>query len=331
MEGYRFERFYLAPSPSPRASIRSLPRAAWELQIEARKHDLIHVEGEVAGAICLPSLASRPSLVTLNGLHLLRRVKGMGRAAACANLRLIVRAASRTICVSESERDDLLEATGGRGADRVVLIHNGVDPAPVASGEERAAARAALGLPAGAVVGAWVAGLDGHKDPLTAARAAIDVARSGLPMVLLIAGDGPLRPELERTANASGVDGLRILGHRRDVRQVLAAADFFALASQREGLSFALLEAMSMGLVPVVSDGPGNPDAVGDAGVVVPRGDVTAFADALRQLIGDEQARVTLGARARERVIERFSADEMARRTHDVYDAVLREHGRALR
>src|SRR5580765_7689186 len=77
MDGYRFERTFLAPSARAADALRSLPRSGIAVQLDARKHDVVHVHGEVAGAICLPSLALRPSVVTLHGLHLLRRVTGI--------------------------------------------------------------------------------------------------------------------------------------------------------------------------------------------------------------------------------------------------------------
>jgi glycosyltransferase involved in cell wall biosynthesis len=321
MEGYAFERFYLAPSAAPRDALRSLARAAVGVQVEAGKHDLIHVEGEVASAICLPSLALRPSVVTLNGLHLLRRTDGIKKEAAKANLRLVGAAASRVICVSESERDDFVRAVGRSAQSRAVLIRNGVLPLTPPSPAERSAARRELGLGPGVTAAAWLAGLDDHKDPITAARAAIETARRGNPFVLLMAGDGPLRTELERVVDESEVEAVRILGFRTDVRRVLAAADLFVLSSQREGLSFSLLEAMSVGLPAVVSDGPGNPDAVGSAGLVVPFGSVEGFADAFVRMAIDAPTRVELGELARKRVTERFSAGEMVRRTREVYEA----------
>lgn len=322
MEGYRSQRVYLAPSAKPAGAVRAILRNDIRIQRKAGDYDVVHFHGEVASSICLPALAACRSVVTMNGLHLLRRTSGMKRQLATVNLRLIVGAATRTICVSESELTDVLGVVGGRAAKRVQQINNGVDPLPAPSPEERAAARADLGLAATTTVGVYVGSLDEHKNPLVLGRAAIEVARTGAPFVLLVAGDGPGRLELERLARDSGVDAVRLLGFHSDVRQVLVAADFFVLPSEREGLSFALLEAMSLGLAPVVSDAPGNPDAVGDAGIVVPRGDVEALADAFRRLL-DEPLRLSLGRRAHDRVIDQFLADDMVSKTRQVYDDIL--------
>jgi glycosyltransferase involved in cell wall biosynthesis len=130
-----------------------------------------------------------------------------------------------------------------------------------------------------------------------------------------------LRAEIERIVSRDGLP-VHVLGFRRDLRDVLAAADFFILSSLREGLSFALLEAMSLGLVPVVSDAPGNPETVGDTGIVLRFGDAAAFAEAFSRLAADDEARRSLGEQARERVSRDFRADEMIRRTREIYDGL---------
>jgi glycosyltransferase involved in cell wall biosynthesis len=326
MEGYRFERFYLAPGPKPREALTTVWRTALSVHAAARKHDLVHVQGEVASAFCLPSLVSGPSVVTFNGLNLLRRVHGAMGVLARTNLRLVVRSASRTISVSDSERVELLQVVTPRAAARVTLIHNGVPLLPVPSSAERVAARQSLGVADGLTVAVWVGGLDPVKDPLTAINAAIDIGRDGSPFVLLVAGDGMLRTDVERVVATRGPGGVRLLGFRHDVRRVLAAADFYVLSSQREGFSFSLLEAMASGLPVVVSDAGANVEAAGDGGVVVARGDVAGFSAAFRRLVADSSEIHALGARARERVEQHFSAAGMTSRTRDVYDALLREH-----
>jgi glycosyltransferase involved in cell wall biosynthesis len=318
MEGYLCEKAFLASGP--RSGLAALVGGA-RAQVSCRDHDLLHVHGEVAASLCLPSLALRPSVVTINGLHLLRRLGGWRRSVAEANLRLIIRAASATICVSESEAADVRGVVGESA--RLVLIRNGV-----ASGRpsisERQKARAELGIETTEVAGLYLAALDPHKDPLVAARAALEARADGASIVLLFAGDGPLRADVE--ALARGSRGLRVLGFQPDPQGVLAAADFFVLPSRREGLSFSLLEAMSQGLPVIVSDAPGNRDAVRDAGIIVSAGDIGGFARAFRRLLSKDE-RADLGARARALVIDRFSAGQMVRATRTVYEQILRPEG----
>jgi glycosyltransferase involved in cell wall biosynthesis len=311
MRGYRFDRVCLARSATPAPS--ELGRGLVEAARRARRHDLLHVHGEVASGLCLALLSTRPSVVTLHGLHLVRRVTGARRLAVALNLRAVLRAADRTICVSESEHDQLVRAVGSRAARRAVVIRNGVRLPAHAGENERAGAREKLGIGESEVVGIWVGSLEAHKDPLTAVHAAQRAA-----ITLLVVGDGPFRPQVERAGN----ERVRLLGRRTDVPQLLAAADLYVQTSVREGLSLSLLEAMAHGLAPVVTNLPENLEAVGDAGICV-RPDADSVAAALRRLAGDADERADLGARASHRVSRLFDATEMARRTRALYDDSL--------
>jgi glycosyltransferase involved in cell wall biosynthesis len=225
-----------------------------------------------------------------------------------------VRAASRTICTSNAEREELEAIVESELWDRIVVLHNGVDVPQPAAAEDRAAARAELGVGEEDVLCLYAGRLDEFKDPLTLARAAEDAQ-----VVAAFAGDGPLLAALRERASAPH----RVLGARQDAQRLLAAADVFVMPSRREGLSMAVLEAMSHGLPTVVSDGPGNPEAVGDAGVVFPVGDARALAGALRRLAADRDERARLGSAARERVEQRFSRALFLERMAAVYGELL--------
>lgn len=316
MAGYSFEVMALTQAGGP--AVPQLLRGALAVPRAARRYDLLHVHGEVAAAACFPSLAARPSVITLHGLNLLRRLNGLARKAAQANLRLILRAASRTICVSQAEYRDVVDAVGAQAARRAVVIPNGVRLAP-RSATDRMAARSALGIPHGATVALWAGSMEPHKDPFTPLAAVRKLSQPEQGLVLLMAGDGPLRRQLEDARVAAA----RLLGQRDDMAQLLAAADFFVLSSEREGLSFALLEAMASGLPAVVSDTPGNREAVADTGIVVPYKSVDGFAAAFASLARDVAVRRSLGERAAKRAASCYGADLMVQRTAALYDSVL--------
>jgi glycosyltransferase involved in cell wall biosynthesis len=307
MEPYRSDRLFLSPAVG-----RSLVAVARR----ARDFDLVHVHGEVAAALCLPILATRPSVVTLHGLHLVRRLGSFARRGARLSLGLVVRSADRTICVSESERRQLALAVGRVADGRAVVIPNGVALPALPAPEERLAMRAELGLSEREIVGIWVGSLDLHKDPLTAAGAA-----NRAEVTLLVVGEGPLASTLLAEAGAH----VRPLGRRGDVPKLLAAADFFVLSSLREGLSLALLEALAAGLPTVVSDLSENIEAVGDSGLAVAAGDESAFASAFTRLANDAAMRRSRGEAARRRAAGQFRAEVMVERTRRIYEAVLAE------
>jgi Glycosyl transferases group 1 len=195
-----------------------------------------------------------------------------------------------------------------------VVVHNGAR-LPASSHElDRAETRKALGLGNSEPVAIWVGSLHSHKDPLVAVRAAEQAS-----VTLLLVGDGPLRPEVERTARRWA----RVLGRREDVPRLLAAADFFVLTSHHEGFSFSLLESMAHRLPAVVTDLPENVEAVGDAGFAVRCADEHALTGAVRRLAENVREREELGRRAQSRVSQLLSAERMIAGTRAIYDRVL--------
>lgn len=325
LDGCSFEIFELSSSRSRGGAAASIAGRQPGLARAASRADLVHVHGEVAGAIALPWLLGRPSVVTLHGLHLLRRLSpGFPQQVGRWNLRAIVAAAGQTICVSEAEMVDLLWLPA-RLRSKLVVVRNGLELPPAGDPAVRSRARAALGLSDDGVAVLYLGQLEPRKDPLTAVRAVERARAQDERIVLLVAGDGPCRIALQSHAS----HGAHLLGQRRDVDDLLAASDLFVMPSLREGLSYAVLEALGHGLATVVSDAPGNPEAVGSAGLVFAAGDEEQLAGLLLDLARDPELRRSLGEAGRARIADQLSASRMLEGTAAVYDAVLRGPARA--
>ena len=319
LDGYDFEVFELSASRSAGSAAVSIVERQPGLLRAARGADLIHLHGEVASLITLPLLSARPSVVTLHGLHLLRRMRpGARHRLGQAAVRAIVAAADRTICVSQAELAALRWLPRPALA-KLVVVHNGLPPAAEVDPARRSDARAGLGLGGDAVAVLYAGQLEPRKDPMTAVRAVARAHRRDPRIVLLIAGDGPCRDRLARQAGPE----TRLLGQRGDMDRLLAAADVFVMPSLREGLSYAVLEALNRGVATVVSDGPGNPEAVGDAGLVFAAEDDGQLAELIIALARDPARRAELGERGRARVTSELSATQMLDGTRAVYEAVL--------
>lgn len=222
---------------------------------------------------------------------------------------------------------DALAADEGVAPDRLVEIPNGVDvdrfqPPDAAA---RAAARAAEGLADDTLAVLCVASLSPikrHEDLIDAFAA----LRTRLPSAcLLLAGDGPLAGALHERVAALGLGAsVRFLGVRDDVARLLRAADVFALTSDSEGMSNAILEAQASGLPTVATRVGGNPQLVleGETGRLVPARDPAALADAIAAC-ADAGWRREAGARARARVEREHSIPAMARRYDALYASLL--------
>jgi len=174
-----------------------------------------------------------------------------------------------------------------------------------------AAARVQLGIPDSALVVAWHGQVQLERkglDVLFDAWARLDDEDE---RHLVLVGSGEDSDEVARRASAARdvhvLDGW--VQDRLRMRAILSAADVYAFPSRHEGLPVAPLEAMACGLPVVGADANGVEDVVGDAGTVVPRGDVDALALALRDLLADGERRAELGQRARRRAEEHFALE----------------------
>ena len=316
LEGGRYEHERAAFSTS-RAWYLAPPSLAVRVPMNARlarQFDLVHAHGDVASMLALPALRRRPSVWAPQGLHFLRRAEGARGALARNRLQRVMAATGRTLCSSLAEVADLAPLARAADASKLIVVDNGVRLPAWPDDDARNKAREELDIPDGAVVALYLGQLETRKDPLTPIRAAQRV--DGL--TLLVAGDGPLRAEVEAEAGPA----VRVLGFR-DAGPLLRAADVFVMPSEREGQSLAVLEAMANGLAMVVSDGPGNPEAIGDAGVVVPVGDVAAWVDALARVTADADERKRLRLAARRRAEQRYDAERFRRDIEAIYDELL--------
>lgn len=192
------------------------------------------------------------------------------------------------------------------------VIHEGVDPKrfrpdAIAAAEFRG--RAGVGT-APLLVG--VGALESEKRYHMLIEAVARLPRPA-PIVLLI-GVGSQADALTARAKALGLD-LRLPGAvpGGDLAAAYAAATIFAHPSTMETFGLSVAEAMASGCPVVGVDAGSVPEVVGDAGIVVPPDDPAALATALATLLASPTERTALGARARTRVLERFSLMGMQR------------------
>jgi len=205
--------------------------------------------------------------------------------------------------------------------DRLRLVRGGIDPSRMT--DVTPIDRTTLPAPTGAKLILWTGRLDPIKglDLLLRAFARIDPARRAH---LLLAGDGPIRPQIEQTVAALGLtERVHLLGTRSDVPSLLKAADVYTLPSRTEGLPNALLEAMAAGVPIVTTDAPGCRDLIEDkrTGLVVPYGDIDALAAALSDLLTDPARAAELGHNALVEVTNNWHIKS----TFDAYESLYRE------
>jgi glycosyltransferase involved in cell wall biosynthesis len=315
LDAYKHERTYLSDRVEPLRALPSLTAGWPRVARAARAADVVHVHGDTGTLLALPALRGRRWIWTTHGLHMLRRSRGVHRALVDRGLRRAIRRAVSTVCTSSAELEELRALVDpGTEADRLTRVIVGI-PAPEPAPDCRHRVRTELGIEDDTTVCVFAGSLEPRKEPVLAARAAVEARSGGADVLLLMTGEGPLRRELHTLAG----DAVRVLGYRSDLDQLLGAADVFVMPSTREGLPLALLEAMSHGLVPVVAEEPGSVEAIGDAGVSVPAGDVAALTGALTALAQDAPRRERLAAAARDQQRAEFSLERFLTEMQSVY------------
>jgi glycosyltransferase involved in cell wall biosynthesis len=263
-----------------------------------------------------------PNVLSVHGGDLFDPSKGSSphrHAPLRAAVRWLLRAADEVVGQS---RDTVRHVTELYGVRRPVeLIPLGIDRPPPIS----AFSRQALGLPHDAFVLITIGRLVARK----ATTQLIDMfAASRIPNAhLVIVGDGPDAPAVERRAVELGVrNRLHMLGQVTDAEKyaALSMADAFVTASQHEGFGLVFLEAMAFGLPVLCYDRGGQTDflTTGETGHVVKLNDRDAFVRALIQLHADRDARERYGRHNR-KLVENYFIDTCAARYEQVFAAAI--------
>ena len=321
-------------SLDPLADLRAA-RELWRVLQEERP-DVLHTHNPKPGLYgrIVGRLVGVPIVVnTVHGLYaapddrLAKRLLVYGLeavAARCSDAELV------------QNPEDLALLRRYRISPKAELLGNGVDltrfdPDRVPP-DCRTRLRAELGVRDDQVVVGTVGRLVREKGypELFAAMEALARAEPERYVLVCVGGDDPekadrLPPEQLEAARAGGV---RLLGHRDDVDELLSAFDVFVLASHREGFPRAAMEAAAMGLPIVATDIRGCREVVepGVNGTLVPVRDAAALAAALTGLV-DPERRSRWGRASRDVAARRFDECDVVRRVFDAYAAVAHRKG----
>jgi glycosyltransferase involved in cell wall biosynthesis len=226
----------------------------------------------------------------------------------------------------EPNVEQLIRETLQVDGAKVLHVVNGVPGAFVSNNGE---VEWGVPVPSGARVVGMVSRLSRVKDPQTLIRA-IHVVRQVVPDVhLVLVGRGELEEEIRCMIHQEQLeDCVHLLGYRQDIPHLLQAMDVFVLSSHSEGLSLAILEAMSAQR-PIVATAVGGTPALlanGECGLLVPPGDVQAMAQAITELLTNKTKAEELARRARERFLQEYTIDRTGERYLELYEKAMAQH-----
>ena len=232
------------------------------------EYDLIHIHQAKFNAftgLYAAKLLQKRSIVKIgnsgNGFDLL----SLKRKALVGNVlhRYVVEHIDTVIAISRDIQQELLAEK--IPAHKIIFLPNGVEVKIVQllSPAEKMQYRKELNISIERKVFLFAGRLEKQKDIL----GLIDSFAANNPIennyFLLLLGDGELRKEAEKLINEKGLNEvISLRGYQKDVWPYLLAADFFVLSTKAEGLSNALLEAMSVGLIPISNEVSGSKDLI---------------------------------------------------------------------
>jgi glycosyltransferase involved in cell wall biosynthesis len=314
------------PAPEPRqfASLAfTLSSLAFLLR---RSPDLIHANEFISpatAALLARRFTRKPVVITPHRSGELGDVQRLQkRASGQARLKAIRDQTDAFVVISDEIGAEL--RTIGVPEKKLHSINNGVDVIRFSPLEPSAkpALRMKLGLTVNATLVIFTGRLVVEKrvNNLLAIWPAIRAAQPQAE--LLVLGEGNQMASLTAAAG----EGVHFFGAQRDVAPFLNAADIFVLPSSAEGLSIAMLEAMSCGLPPVMTNVGGSTQVIEDGqnGLLVHPDDLPGLQSGLEKLIQDASLRSSIGAAARRRIEKTYSVQTSALKLSELYLSLAR-------
>lgn len=303
-----------APIPRlPKLDPRSI--LAMRRMITTCQPDLIHAfspRSLAAATLGTLGMRSRPDIVSFRGISSIPSRIDLGNYVTFLSPRV-----DAHTCESHAVADGLSAA--GVPSRACHVIYNCVDPQSLVV-HDRGELRARFGIPEHAFVVGSIATIRPVKGIDILLRAVLECGDIPELMVMLV---GPLKDRRVRriAADARWGNRLCMTGHLPHAGGMAVAFDMFAMPSRSEGLCRAMLEAMSLGVCPVVSDAGGMKEVVrhGHEGLVFPRENVTALATTIRHLATHRHLLRQYGEAARRRVATMCSPAAMAARIERCY------------
>lgn len=300
--------------------------------LQRGRYDIIHFHGAKAGLVGrIAALAARcpRTVLTAHNFIIYEEVPLAKKILFRCGEKLLSRVTTRIITVSEALKADLIN-NYRINSELITPVYNGIDTAKYTGHRDRPAIKNEWGISQAKYVLGTAARMAPQKGlhyllEAVALINKLDPGRAG-EIACVVAGDGPLRAELEKLAGQLGLaDQVIFPGFIDDMPGFLYCLDVFIIPSIAEGLSITTIEAMAAGLPVVASRVGGLPELVseGVTGYLVEPRNPLELAQAILKILGQPELAKGMGEKAREMAWRRFSTEAMINETCQVYDQVL--------
>ena len=241
-----------------------------------------------------------------------------------------LRKTNEVIAVSESNRQFLLKSYPFL-KERITTIHNGIDIKTIQkellhfTNQEKKRIRHELFQSKNGQIILSIAALHPRKGLKYLLKAFAEVVHNFKDLKLVIVGEGPEQKELEKLSKNLGIDNkVVLLGYQQIISQLLKSSDLFVLPSIKEAFGLVLLEAMAVGVPIVATEVGGIPEIIQNHknGELVEAANSKDLAEKIQELLKNTALREKLAFIGLHEV-KKFSVEQMAKKTQEVYDKVL--------
>ncbi len=284
------------------------------------KPDIIHthacISARIAGRLC--------GVKIVNTRHCLEDKKSFPKNIFYRFVNNFL--SDRVIGVSKAVVDNLID--DGIKEKKVHLVYNGINPLSEISNEEKESIRKKYNFTEKNIVAGIVARLEEVKNHELFLKAAKLCLENDSELRFLIVGTGSLEDKLKEIAKEYGIsDKVSFAGYIKDVNDITNIIDIAVLTSQKEALSIALIEAMSLGKPCVATNSGGPCEVIEDkkSGYIVENYNENKLADAILDLSSDFEKRVRFGEEGKKISFDRFSVSNMSYEIKEIYTSLLRK------
>ncbi len=229
----------------------------------------------------------------------------------------------KIVCISDAIKKVLLKDKIPE--KKLITIHSGINIQKFEGIEFENNFKSDLNIPEEHVIVGTIAALSSHKDYPNLLKAANIILQKFKNVTFVALGDGPQKKEIYKLTEALNIQNKFLFaGFQKEIGRYLKMFDIFVLASKKEGLGTAMLDAQSVGLPIVACKTGGIPEAVihEKNGLLVSPGDEKQLADAITKLIEQKELRKKLGKNSLE-LVKNFDIKNTIQKNIELYEDIL--------
>lgn len=230
------------------------------------------------------------------------------------------RLTDKIIAISKAVKGVLNKA--GIEEDKITVVHSGIDTEKFDGVQKAEHLFREFNIPKKNLVIGTIAHLTDHKGHIYLLQAIPKILKEIPNCFFLFVGGGELKELLVEKARILGVkDKVIFTGFREDIPKILSILDLFVLPSHLEGLCTSLMDALYMQVPIVATTAGGIPEVIsnGKTGLLVPPKDPVALAEAVVELMKDEDKKKAFAKRGKKKISEKFTASKMVEGVEKVY------------